>query len=88
MNWRRGLFRLWLVASAAWLALTTVVAYYSGAFSTPLPPVGFTLDDPLADIRLFPVFALTPPLIVGVAIFVLLWVVSGFDTRPQSRKAE
>jgi len=27
MNWRRGLFRLWIVASALWIALVTWVEY-------------------------------------------------------------
>ena len=86
MNWRRGLFRLWLVASVAWLILATAVAGYSGAFSIPLPPAGSTLDDPFADIRLFPIFALAPPLIVGVMVLALWWVISGFDTQTRSRE--
>jgi hypothetical protein len=82
MNWRRGLFRLWLMTSMAWLGSITAIAYHFGAFEMlPPPPVGFTFSNPFADIRLFPIFALAPPLAVGAAVLALCWIVSGFSVQ-------
>jgi hypothetical protein len=83
MSWRRGLFRLWLVASVVWIACILAVAYKAGAFewfTRPPLPAGFSFIDPLEDLRLLPVWALTPPLAVGVALLLIGWIVDGFHS--------
>jgi hypothetical protein len=78
MNWRRGIFRLWLAASAIWIVAITAIAYQAGAFTLPPPPAGFVLDNQLEDVRLFPVWALGPPLVLGLAMLVIGWIFAGF----------
>ena len=58
MNWRRGIFRIWLVGSAVWIAATVGLSYRYVEEQRPwwlndpivhqLPPVppGFELDNP------------------------------------------
>jgi hypothetical protein len=78
MNWRRGLFRLWLVASAVWITTITAIAFQAGAFTLPRPPAGFVLDNQFEDIRVFPIWALAPPVIVGAVLLLAGWIVAGF----------
>src|SRR5205809_7133465 len=46
MNWRRGLFRLWLVVSALWL-IAVVVFFYSQVVSPYIEPRAYILTDDL-----------------------------------------
>jgi hypothetical protein len=46
MNWRRGLFRLWLVVSALWL-IVVVVFFYPQVVSPYIEPQAYILTDEL-----------------------------------------
>jgi type II secretory pathway component PulL len=46
MNWRRGLFRFWLVVSALWL-IVVVVFFYSQVVSPYIEPQAYILTDDL-----------------------------------------
>ena len=46
MNWRRGLFRLWLVVSALWL-IVVVVFFYPQVVSPYIEPHAYILTDDL-----------------------------------------
>jgi len=46
MNWRRGLFRLWLAVSALWL-IVVVVFLYPQAVSPYIEPQAYILTDDL-----------------------------------------
>lgn len=78
MNWWRGLCRLWLAVSAIWVVAITALAYQAGVFTLPPPPAGFVLDNPLEDVRLLPVWALAPPLALGLAMLLIGWIFAGF----------
>jgi hypothetical protein len=52
----------------------------------PSLPAGFVLDNQFEDIRLFPVWALVPPLIVGAALLLAGWILAGF--RPYRSKRQ
>jgi hypothetical protein len=83
MNWRRGLFRLWIAFSAIWIALIAALVYHAGAFEMPALPAGATFDNKLQDVRLLPLFAFAPPLAIGFALLLVGWVAAGFRSpRP------
>lgn len=69
MNWRRGLFRAWLVLSLAWVAVVLVYARYEqttygeGVFGEPI----FWL-----------VFVAGPVVMLAVVIAAVRWVALGF----------
>lgn len=74
MNWRRGLFRIWIICAAAWLAGCLLVAYsLTGNPRFQLTPLGWLA---------FSLGALLTPLVVlGAAVIVgrvAHWVVEGF----------
>jgi hypothetical protein len=46
MNWRRGLFRLWLAVSALWL-IVVVVLFYPQVVSPYIEPRAYILTDDL-----------------------------------------
>jgi len=69
MNWRRGLFRAWLVLSLAWIAAVLVFArfeqttYGESVFGDPV----FWL-----------VFVFGPSLLLAVVMAAVRWVALGF----------
>jgi hypothetical protein len=85
MNWARGLFRTWSVASLLWLAIWTVLEWRW--LSCKVPAIAragpwesyrcnpFDEFDPWED---FLLPALLPPLILLVVGGLLLWAVRGF----------
>lgn len=67
MNMRRGLFRVWLVLSAAWIVIATAIlvddfnpaTFYLGPYPIPLMLLG-------------------PPAILVLAAALTVWIVDGF----------
>ena len=93
MNWKRGLFRVWTVGSTVWTVANIWQAYRQGidlknaltSGRLPPPPSGYVIDvggiyD--KDFWLFTVIA--PPLLVGIALGLMLWIARGFRP-PQSK---
>src|SRR5205085_1836970 len=75
INWRRGLFRLWLLVSAAWLMSWAIYAILSGlahSFKTP--------EDFLA----IPVVFFGPPIAVLLCGMATGWTIRGFKTEKNS----
>lgn len=66
MNWRRGLFRLWLIASAGWIAFTAWDVYEALRYVDQLS-WWWVLA-----------WALGPPAGVGLVILLAYWAVQGF----------
>lgn len=84
MDIRRGLFRLWLIASALWVTGTVWIAYKSASAcwycsdpivgGSPVTPQQPALSDP--GFWLGTVIA--PPLAAGLCLTALIWIVLGF----------
>lgn len=77
MNWRRGFFRLWVVATVAWLPMAFILV--DGARREAIRyNVGHVVD---RHIPLWPELfatALIPPVIAFIGYFAVRWVVRGF----------
>jgi hypothetical protein len=72
VNWRQGLLRLWLAASAIWLASTRLTAKGPGLFSDW--DVGLRAMLP----EQFLVLAFAPPLAALVLGVAAVWIRAGF----------
>ena len=86
MNWRRGLFRFWAIASVIWVLAVVVVTYReetAWAEFRPAPPAGFVWDSQLHSPYFWVGQVFGPPAIAGVALLLLSWVIAGFRP-PQS----
>lgn len=91
MNLRRGAFRLWLAASAAWIFFTL----WSSDVACPLRGIGlpvptgpwcdFQNAEPSAYYSGAAWRAVLPPIMIGVLAAVALWVVSGFTSSRVDR---
>jgi hypothetical protein len=69
VNWRRGMFRLWILASSAWVMgwlIYFAIKFMSGEFSTPHIPV-------------VPVVLLGPPLALLLFGLGTRWAMRGFE---------
>jgi hypothetical protein len=87
MDVRRGILRLWLVASAAWIAWTL----WQSDVSCPLTAIGIAvpndpwckdpLVDPIAYYSDLVVKALGPPVSAAILWFAALWISAGFRSR-------
>jgi hypothetical protein len=66
MRWKRGLFRLWLVASFLWVALMALRTAHDD-----VPP---SLEDWILVLA-------TPPIVVLLIGWSLAWALSGFRNR-------
>jgi hypothetical protein len=85
LNWRRGLFRLWLLVSVAWIlawGVYSILSAIAHAFMTP--------EDFLARLVVF----FGPPLALLVVGLAARWAIQGFipdepvqsaPTRPQEK---
>ena len=89
MNWRPGLFRAWIVASICWVAF---IAWRSD-LACPLHLIGLTSAggpwcefqnaEPLKYYSRLAVEMIVAPLLAGVALLAIIWVVDGFRRRPR-----
>jgi hypothetical protein len=74
LNWRRGLFRVWVVVSAAWIMGWTIYLIIFGLEG------GF---DRAGQVLALPVLLFGPPvalMLFGVAV---RWAMHGFDSEPK-----
>ena len=74
VNWRRGMFRLWILVSSAWMMgwrIYFAIKFMSGEFASPQMPV-------------VPVVLFGPPLALLVFGIATRWAIRGFeaDDRP------
>ena len=79
LNWRRGLFRLWLLVSAAWImgwAIYVILSVLAQAFKTA--------DEYLA----IPVVFFGPPIALLLCGLATAWAIRGFrsDEKPEQSK--
>ena len=79
MNWRRGIFRLWVVLSVLWVALIFGSAYQRVATITP-PSPGFILETEIGHPSIW-IKAFSFPVLSGAALMLLLWIIAGFAPR-------
>jgi hypothetical protein len=70
LNWRRGLFRIWLLVSAAWILAWTIqftLNGIQGEFKTA------------GDILAVPVLLFGPPIVVFILAVAAGWAFRGFN---------
>lgn len=84
MNFRRGLFRLWLAGSSVWVGFVIWNEYKSESSMSPLPQ-GSVLDYGFRHIN-FWTDALAIPIAAGLLLTFAYWIISGFF--PQRPKAD
>jgi len=75
MNWKRGLFRTWLVGTAIWIA--AVIYMVVASWPVDLDTSRFT-PQVRAHVLLASEWALGPPIAVLIAGLVLGWILRGF----------
>jgi hypothetical protein len=82
MNWRRGLFRLWLLASVLWVGGCLWLLDYSCFFGA-YPWCNWWVVRPLLSSTYAEVLAKTfgPPVILFLIGYALLWIGRGFRSR-------
>jgi hypothetical protein len=92
MNWHRGLFRLWLVAALAWMALQMAPSWdiiatdLSCMFRTNVGPwcnyraEGFRLVSGLEDPQFWETLLL-PPIALLLMGLVAAWILRGFHRK-------
>jgi len=80
MNWQRGLFRLWLVASVIWVALMSLAAYQK----VIIPRLNGASSHPIGtDVAHFFGVALGPVVAVLALGMISGWIISGFRRDPR-----
>ena len=75
VNWRRGMFRLWILVSSAWVMgwmIYFAIKFISGEFSGPHIPV-------------VPVVLFGPPLALLLFGIGARWAMQGFETDQAER---
>ncbi len=75
LNWRRGLFRIWLLISAAWImawSIYLVMQYIQGGLRTS------------ADFLVVPIVLLGPPVAVWLLGMAARWAFHGFVVEDSS----
>lgn len=80
LNVRRGLFRLWLIATVGYEAFVGLVwiGLIRNAAATPAPPPGFVTDSPWPTaIGMIAAMTLPPAVVFGAGL-ALLWAFAGF----------
>jgi hypothetical protein len=78
LNWRRGLFRLWLLVSAAWLmswAIYFILSAMAQAFHT------------IGDFLAIPVVFFGPPIALLLCGLATGWALRGFRTENSEQSA-
>jgi len=70
MNFRRGMFRMWLVLSVLWVAIFVILAFYQ-----------LTADDPGDAVIPYVRAALVPPAILFVSGWLVSWIWKGFTPQ-------
>jgi hypothetical protein len=78
LNWRRGLFRLWLLVSAAWLmgwSIYFILSAMAQAFKT------------LGDLLAIPVVFFGPPIALLLCGLATGWAVRGFKAEKASAQS-
>jgi hypothetical protein len=78
MNWRRGIFRLWLLASAIWMLWMFA---YTGGVPFYFTPHNEITTWPIRDILGIAEIFFLPPALLGLAILIIAWVLAGFRAR-------
>ena len=71
MNLRRGIFRIWVIISCGWVVLVLSLTWSLGTLTSWLATV----------------YAFIPPIVLGILIFLMFWVIEGFQKRRQGRYA-
>jgi hypothetical protein len=78
VNWRRGLFRVWLLCSAAWMMGWTIYLIMSGLRG------GFKTT---GEILVIPVVLIGPPIALLLFGIATGWAFRGFNMEPASPAA-
>ena len=71
VNWRRGMFRLWILVSSAWImgwVIYFAIKFMSGEFASP-------------QISVVPVVLLGPPLALLLFGIATRWAIRGFEAN-------
>jgi hypothetical protein len=69
MNLRRGIFRIWVIISSGWVALVLFLTWSMGTLTPWFAAV----------------YTFVPPIVLGILIFLMFWVIDGFQKRKQGR---
>lgn len=77
MNWRRGIFRLWAVASVIWIVVSVWLRHQLEASILDMP-LGFRLERGLMDWRFWAEEVLLPPIATAAAGLIVCWIANGF----------
>jgi hypothetical protein len=77
LNWRRGLFRLWLLVSAAWV-MSWSIYFILSAMAQALRTVG--------DFLAIPVVFFGPPIALLICAMATRWAIHGFRTDEDPKR--
>jgi hypothetical protein len=81
MTWRRGFWRLWLVASVLWAAGLTIYAIFvMWDYARAVRAAGADPGPMLYDIAALLIAVLIPPALVLAMGLVIGWIISGFGS--------
>lgn len=99
MNWRRGVLRIWLSLSLAWIAVWAL-RMLDIENNRPPPPPGADLNSPMMALMWSPVgdywtsglldpafwlrTVLGPPVAVGIAAALIIWALEGFGSASKN----
>ena len=78
INWRRGMFRLWLLVSAAWImgwAIYLILSVIAQAMTSP------------GDFLAIPIVFFGPPVALLLCGLAAAWAVRGFKSEQAEQKA-
>jgi hypothetical protein len=78
LNWRRGMFRLWLLVSAAWImgwAIYLILSVIAQAMTSP------------GDFLAIPIVFFGPPVALLLCGLAAAWAVRGFKSEQSEQKA-
>ena len=74
LNWRRGLFRMWLLVSAAWV-MSWAIYFILSAMAQALKTVG--------DFLAIPVVFFGPPIALLLCAMATRWAIRGFRSESE-----
>ena len=75
LNWRRGLFRMWLLVSAAWV-MSWAIYFILSAMAQALKTVG--------DFLAIPVVFFGPPIALLLCGIAIRWAIRGFRSETEA----